>query len=781
MSSAAGRSAFGRPNWLWDIIVPVAIAAGTTVLWLRFNVAPGAQNAGATRMAVFGDLINYYFPMSEYLAQRLKAGSLPLWNPYACSGIPLLATAQVGAFYPGSWLRLVLPASQALPVRMFVECTLSGWFCTLLFRAWGCDRVSSVAGGILFVFSSALGLTFWPPALSTILWMPWLLLCVEKLVQGLRFRWWAGLALGTALQIFAGFPQYFVYSSQLVALVAILRLCEQWRADRMSGRETAMRGIGLAAATACGIGLASVQLLPTLELVRESARHAGLTPAEVHYLNRLAPHRTADFLRAALSPSPTAIEFHQGTAGGYVGIPTLILAAVGVVASAHRPLVSLLVATGVATLLLSDGYLGWTATAYAAYAHLPVVGTFRTPERLRLLTLFCEVALAAMGFCRLGQEGWPAPRQRRLMLALLLTSTTLAACMLAIGSAASIWRVAVACALALLLVRFSNRVGPRLALRHAILAFLLLDLFTATGTFGSLRQFPVQMASRYHGSFGQPALDPGFLQEELRAAGLSRVELPGFFLPRVATGPSRGAYRISCYEPLVPRQWAALNRAISATTPTGSALFNADPERYPTLYDVTSVTRVLRPSTKGRARVSVNADALPRAYLIDRFRVTSREDAIGHVVAGDIDFRTLVLLDRDPGLPQLQQPSDLPVQFTAADITEYFPERVVVHTHAPTTAFLVLTDTDYPGWRARIDGKKADIFTANGLYRAVRINAGTHHVVFDYQPASLRSGAAISLLSLLLLAALGFVWRIQGARPTTCSQRSSSGFKCLAF
>src|SRR2546430_16255330 len=39
-------------------------------------------------------------PFRVAAAQIMRSGHLPLWNPYIFSGMPLLATAQVGILYP---------------------------------------------------------------------------------------------------------------------------------------------------------------------------------------------------------------------------------------------------------------------------------------------------------------------------------------------------------------------------------------------------------------------------------------------------------------------------------------------------------------------------------------------------------------------------------------------------------------------------------------------------------------------------------------------------------
>jgi hypothetical protein len=44
------------------------------------------------------------------------------------------------------------------------------------------------------------------------------------LVTGWQWRWWIGLALGTALQILAGFSQFAMYTFYLLVPYTALRL-----------------------------------------------------------------------------------------------------------------------------------------------------------------------------------------------------------------------------------------------------------------------------------------------------------------------------------------------------------------------------------------------------------------------------------------------------------------------------------------------------------------------------------------------------------------------------
>jgi hypothetical protein len=77
--------------------------------------------------------------------------------------------------------------------------------------------------------------------------------------------------------------------------------------------------------------------------------------------------------------------------------------------------------------------------------------------------------------------------------------------------------------------------------------------------------------------------------------------------------------------------------------------------------------------------------------------------------------------------------------------------RVTVRADAP--GFRFLSDQDYPGGSATVNGVATPIQRANYAFRLVRVPAGTSEVVFRYAPRSLRWGALISLATLVGLVA----------------------------
>ena len=746
------------------VLAVASVVAGAVALWFRFNASPPGFG-----LEFPADFVFYFYPLTARVADRLAAGELPLWNPNGCAGIPLLATLQVAALYPGTWLTLLLPADRALAALMFVETVLGALFAYAFFRARASSRAAAVAGGFLFVFGCLLGQSFWPAALSTLLWLPWLLLCVERLAQRWRWRWWVALAAGVALQLLAGFPQYVVYTMYVLAPFAAVRLVETQRAGARNFAQTAAVAIGLSAAVAVGAGVAGIQLLPTLELVAESSRAGELSPEQTHYLG--AQTSVARFLGNAIDPAPKNIAFGYRGDTGYLGIATLLLATLGLVVGWRSAMIWFWFVIGVTGLVLSQGWVGWTAPIHALYAALPTGGTFRTPERLQLLPLFAAIAVAARGLDSLGAAAIP----RRVRFAALGAVSLLAGIAAIWGGPGAGWRALAA--LAAIAVALAARDRPALAsgARLLLVGMVVLDALLATAPFGSLRALPTAWARQVN-LFGHTALAPEQASRLMPPEHARADWIP--LEPPIAAGPLAEIYRVSCYEPLLPRAWHEYQAMSREQAPRAGAQRAAGKSAFDDVAGVArslvprslmAMTPVLRerlrldlrrrfqagappdpdPSPVAAADIVENDDVLPRAYVVYDFEVVPLSIALERVIDGSHDFHAGVLLDRDPG--RWTRGSHAKA-LEPAVIQSLEPERVEIDATPSAAGLLVLSDTFYPGWRATVDGSEVEIFRANGLFRAIRIPAGPHHVVFEYAPRSLRRGAWLSGLSLLALA-----------------------------
>jgi hypothetical protein len=164
------------------------------------------------------------------------------------------------------------------------------------------------------------------------------------------------------------------------------------------------------------------------------------------------------------------------------------------------------------------------------------------------------------------------------------------------------------------------------------------------------------------------------------------------------------------------------------------------------------------------ARLYGNPDALPRAWVVaGQQRVAGEDAALAAITAPGFDARRAAVVEQPvPGLSAgPAQPAG------SARIASYAPEHVVLTARAARPALVVLSDVQYPGWHATVDGREAPIERVDYLLRGIPVGRGAHRIVLEYRPLSWRIGWIVSLLALLGLGAA--VWQSARRWPARSS------------
>lgn len=246
-------------------VVPLVLLAALPVL--IFGVPALFGHA-----VVPGDDMTQNLPLRELVGSDIRAGRLPLFDPYTWSGAALLAGWNAAAAYPLTWLFAVLPGTAAWTAGLIATWAAAGlgMFCFL--RALRLGSLASFLGALSFAFAGAM------PAQVThfglvagISWVPLALLAVLRLTQDragwFRPGWTAVLAVSIGLVILAGEPRAIDDAGVIVAIYAA------WRIARL-GRRWFPAAVSVAAGLLLGVCLGAVQWLPGVAAVATSQRAA---------------------------------------------------------------------------------------------------------------------------------------------------------------------------------------------------------------------------------------------------------------------------------------------------------------------------------------------------------------------------------------------------------------------------------------------------------------------------------------------------------------------------
>lgn len=162
-----------------------------------------------------------------------------------------------------------------------------------------------------------------------------------------------------------------------------------------------------------------------------------------------------------------------------------------------------------------------------------------------------------------------------------------------------------------------------------------------------------------------------------------------------------------------------------------------------------------------------NRRARPRAWLVSSIEPVSSEQALRQIRGesrDDPDFARVALVELGKApLPVVSggnAPGDIATTRQSAN------GRIVVDTSSAKDSFLVVSEIYFPGWEATVDGNAARIYQTDYLLMGVAVPAGSHRVEMRYRAHAAATGAAISMLTLGALIALGIYswrrWRVAG-------------------
>ncbi|MFN4293848.1 MAG: hypothetical protein ACK4JD_06935 [Thermoflexales bacterium] len=378
------------------------------------------------RIIARGDLLLYFYPLRDYAAQAVRELRLPLWNPYTFMGAPFLANPQVGFFYPFNVLTAWLPTERAVSWNIALHLAIAALGAyALARRGFALDRLAAFAGAVTFGLGGYLGAQVEHlNQLQALAWLPLGALIVIASAQQSEpagiMRSVVGLAAVVSLQVLAGHTQSLYISLAALGLTALLLTLVALRNNRPSDSQTTLRAAAPLLVAVAGGALAAAmcgaQLLPTLELSRESARAGGLP------FNEAGSFSWRPWVVArALMPTYGDPLFAEYVA--YLGASGLALALLGGLGvrgrqSAPQPSSGLipcvLVIAGVVLAL------GVATPAFGVlYRFMPGFNLFRAQARWLIVFALGAAMLVGFGVQRL-QRGLTAAQARDWLIAWLL-------------------------------------------------------------------------------------------------------------------------------------------------------------------------------------------------------------------------------------------------------------------------------------------------------------------------------------------------------------------------
>ncbi len=698
-----------------------------------------------------GDLVSFLWPNYRYAAKSLHSAisSQPsaifnlqslLWNSALYSGTPFIADNQNGFFYPPNFLLfLLLPDLPYIAMELLVafHLFLAGAGMYLLMRyellevgSWKLEvglfsAIAYMASDIFIIHLGNLN-TITAPAYLPLIFLglrqalraPQSAINNPQFTSPLRvthhasrntqYAIFSGLMLG--LSVLAGQAQMVYIVALLCGIYGLYELIIQ-----RHYRVILFGSITIIVA----LGLSAIALLPTLELVRLTAR-AALSYAEA---SRYSLHPLA--LSAFINPNVLgrgARDFWlpiDRAEVGYLGVTTLAL-----VGLARKPKIYFVIALIGVVLALG----AYTPVHQLLFNFLPGFASFRAPARFILLTSFSLAILSGYALADLRKE-----------------------------KRALIWCATLACISAILIpsayLGFNRQPDPiplvitfTLILISCVSIYfnwrkvLVLTLFVELFAFGAFVE--IDRLDPYQGYKRTPAVDyllaqPGPLRIDVATTkwqpnlpqiyGLESIY--GIFNPLIINHyysyywsvDHRGSPRYN----FLNAQYVVADKDKPPADSTFIPVFNEDPD----------------------VDIYLNTNAMPRVSLIYDAIIT--DDPVKIVFSPS--FNPAVQVAIEPPTSNFQHPtSNLQPPTSNLFYTDYSAGHFTVVAQTSLPAYLVFSEVWYPSWSATINDKPAQILRANTAFMAVEVPSGESTVTFNFTSPTLAIGAIITTITLVL-------------------------------
>lgn len=722
------------------------------------------------------DTLRQIYPWKTFALDQLNDRSFPLWNPHNFSGQPLLANSQSAVFYPLNIFYFIF--SQPIAWTILV---VSQPFLTLIFTYFYAKEIKVSREGAILASTAFTYSLFNSVFLEyntighVVLWLPLLLLAIEKILtigNAKQLVWWSGIfVFAFTSAVLAGHLQIWGFAVGFAVLYALFRGSKLRR----------LTALGLL--TLLALGISAIQLLPTLELIQNSAR----TSQEYNFLieNLLLQLRdlvlflSPDFFGNPVTRNYLLADSYPGNAV-YIGLIPLVFA-LGFVVWRAENLRKIRKSWHFSFFALGAGILlvlftRWPLTEFFYSINIPFFST-GSPTNAIFLLSFCLSILAGFGLDNWMKRGQSNTLLIYIIIVLLgvLGGFAVWGRLGGLGEAgfnfkSFLYSAAILAGLGVLL--FLVKFGGKKPAVWLVIFLTILDLFYFFNKFN-------------------PFVEQELVFPEIKIfswlksnAGIYRFWGYGTAAVEANFATQYGLYSIDGYDPLYPGRYGEFIQAskegriltgFSNRTRTDAVLASGFGEtdlmdnRYRLkILDLLGVKYVLDRVENGSTektfpkerfkmvydqdgwRIFENLKVLPRAFLVSDYRIFHGKEEFEKIFFDkDFNLREMILLEKEPVLKIGKTGGTRKIKEI-----KYAPNKIELEVETDSNGLLFLSDTYFPGWKAYVDNRETEIFRANYAFRAVLVSKGEHKVVLEYKPISFDLGLKTAIMSLGILGVL---------------------------
>ena len=730
------------------------------------------------------DQLRIYFPFYKITLEALRHLSIPFWNPYAFSGHTHFADFQTAVLYPLNLFGLLLPQIGFWHLLRITPTIFASFFTFLYLRNLKLSPIASFFGGLIFGFSPFI-ITWGEEVVMSphsIIYLPLVLLAIDKLVKKFVGLYFFILAASVSFSIFAGYLQTTIY----LLIFSVFYLLYRAKSQNLDYRFY----IRSVSSIALGIIISSIQLFPSIQLFFNSQR-SGVDFSQVVRGFLLPPVSLITYLAPDFFGNPaTRNHFLGGNAQYYeailfIGIAPLLFSFFSLIKKRSSLVIFFMASAIISLSTVVDSFF----SRFFVSLPIPLVST-AIPHRILFVPAFSIAVLGTIGL-----DLWLKTKKVNILGSIIFFAS-LYICLLGYVAYKAGYFASEVSFTPELVINIRNLVIPlgvfafivftTIFIRNREYVAILIILATGLNIF--------YFSNKYLSFSEQKYVFPKneTLEFITKNQGIDRTLFVGdrkfsnnfatqyaIFNPEGYDSLNNGSYSNFVFEAQrLPKDYINLRRSdaelgfretldIAFMDEGKRKLLNILGVRYLVVEGedrkiVSKFDGFIKVFDQGKVAIFKNETAFDRAFLssdwqeIDSpgLKAGDLSSSLDPAIIPDINAQDFSFgINKDSASPNGK-----------VEIVSYEPSNVKIRVNSPEQKFLILTDNYYNGWKAKVDGQKAEIFKASSTFRAVEIGSGEHQVEFYYDSDILKLGAFFSLVGILTLVFVSSKGALQGLK-----------------
>ena len=702
--------------------------------------------AGPVKNNAMPDVVDQIYPWKHFTIETFKIGQIPFWNPYSFAGTPHLANYQSAVLSPFNALFFILPFIDAWSLLVLLQPLLAGLFMFLFLRELKISNIGSLIGSVAFMFCGFIvAWMAYGTMAMTIAFLPLTLYCIERCFTKRTLLPSLLLPVSIMASFFSGHVQISFY----FALYSFSYLLFKFFSTK--NREAFIWTFSF---YCLGIIGSSLQILPTFQLYKLAVRSELFSTSNgipfSHFVTIFAP----DFYGNPVTRNDWIGYYAEWAT--FIGIIPFMLALAAFLVKNNQSKILFFFIAGLVTYILSSNT---PLQNLMVQLKLPIFST-SIPSRMIVLFSFSFAVLSGFGL----DAFLNAAKEKKARKIFVVLSSVLALLLV-------IW-------ISLLAFPLFPKDKSMLAAKNLILPSVLFFIFACVvvliatyrkkkvitalvlvllfmTTFDSLRfamkwmpfdpkdlVFPsvpvieqLKKSIGYERTFGEYGafVDTYYSIPSIEGYDPLYSKRYGEFVQSANTGEYTNAHRSLV---VVDKRGKYTQRLLDVLGV--GIIFQAkshshqgwafpvweSPARYPILYE------------DDKFRLFRNTEVLPRVKLFYNYEVISdNKKIIKRFYSEDFDFRNVLILEEEPGIKVSSSKYKVASKQMEnnAKIVSYTPNKVIISVSTEKPALLFLSDSYYPNWKAKVNGKEEKIYRADYTLRSVVVPSGKSTVEFYYR------------------------------------------------